>query len=220
MNKENKIVVIGITGSIGSGKSTLSNIISKNGYKVISSDDNAKTLMNNDSNLKSNLIKEFGINFYNSDGTVNSSLVSEIVFGDSSESNSKLEKLNRLVHPLVIEKMVDEIETLMNNDVKVVFVESALMFETGLFEGFDYVVTVNTNKDILINRVMQRSNLSKEQVESRLKSQMSSEEKKKYADFVIENSGSIESLEQSVNFLLPILTNLPPKEFDEEENED
>lgn len=217
MIDENKIVVIGITGSIGSGKSTVANIIAEKGYKVISSDENAKVIMNSNIEVIAKIKSTFGCDFYNNDGSINKPFIMAKIFGYNEATNSNREKLNQIVHPVVIEKMISEIELLMKAGEKIVFVESALMFETGLFEGFDYIVTVNTNKAILIKRVMDRNNLSADDVERRLKAQISQEEKKKYADFVIENSGSLESLEQSVNFLLPILTNLPPKEIDEEE---
>ncbi len=216
-NISNKILVIGITGCIGSGKSTVAKIISQFGYNVISSDENAKLLMNNNQKIKSKIKNELGTEYYTSDGIIDSNKIAEIIFGQNTKNKEFLEKLNKIVHPEVIEKMIDEIEVLYNQGEKVVFVESALMFETGLFEGFDYIVTVNATKDVLIKRTMERSNLTKEQVEARLKSQMSAEDKKKYADFVIENSKSITDLEQSINFLLPILVNLPPKELSDEE---
>ena len=125
---ENNVKIIGITGGIGSGKSTISKFIEERGFIVINSDSKAKSLYLENQDLKSELIKEFGEQFYLPDGNINKSFIENIIFGEDDESKIKLNKLNRLVHPLVIQSNIDEIDQLVEDGEKTIFVESALIF--------------------------------------------------------------------------------------------
>ncbi|MPN11819.1 Dephospho-CoA kinase [bioreactor metagenome] len=116
------------------------------------------------------------------------------------------------MHPAVIERLIDEIERLQNNKIEVIFIESALIFELGLDEGFDYVVSVTASNKNRINRIKTRSGLTDAQIVRRMKQQLSQEEKNKNSDFVIENDKDMKALESSVNFLMPIILTLPNKD--------
>lgn len=203
---ENNVKIVGITGGIGSGKSTVSGFIEKRGFKVINSDSKAKKLYVENSTLKDNLIAEFGKEFYLENGEVNKEFISSIIFGEDEESKQKLEKLNMLVHPLVIEDNIQEIDSLVEQGEKTIFVESALIYEIGMEDAYDYIIVVYANKDLAIERAMKRSNLSKEQVLQRMKNQLPPEEKKKKADFTINNNSCIAELEKATNFILDLIS--------------
>jgi dephospho-CoA kinase len=203
-------VVVAVTGGIASGKSEVARLLKEKKYPVISTDWLAKNLMESDLALKAKLISEFGKNIYTDDGKLNSKILSGIVFSGENKSE-KLQKLNSLVHPTVIDKMVLEIENQIGQGNKLVFVESALIFESGLDDGFDYIIVVTADTETRIKRAMNRSELSREEVVARMNEQISQEEKIKFSDFEIQNNKSIKDLESSLMFLLPIIEMLPPK---------
>lgn len=211
---EKKFLVIGLTGGIGSGKSEVANYLKGKGYSVISSDENAKKIMAEDKSLMKDIKSAFGDEAYSEDGVLNKEFLAAKVFGRDKESEDNLEKLNRLVHPRTIEMMVNTVDKYRKEGKDLVFVESALIFETGIDDGFDYVIAVDAKEELKIKRVQKRSNISEEEIKYRMSRQLSSEEKLKRADFSIENNGSIAELHSAVDFLLDIITELPPKEFE------
>lgn len=214
MTNHAEVVIIGITGGIGSGKSTIANWVREKGYSVLSSDEIAKQEMSSNKELKNKLINEFGENIYLESGELNKSLLSDLIF---DISNSQVKKINQIVHPYAIESIMKQLEELANSGNKRIFVESALMYESGMAEGYDYVLTVFTEEEKVIERVQSRSGLSEEKIRTIMKSQLNPIEKKKLADFVIENNGTVDELRVSFETLFPILEILPPNDSDEEE---
>jgi len=212
-------VVVAITGGIASGKSEVARLLKDKKYPVISTDYIAKLLMDSDISIKDKLISEFGYKIYNDAGKLNSKILSDIVFFGENKSE-KLQKLNSIVHPPVIDKMVEEIENYIKLGNKLVFVESALIFESGLDDGFDYIIVVTADTETRIKRAMNRSELSKEEVVARMNEQISQEQKIKLSDFEIQNNKSIKELESSLMFLLPIIEMLPPKNNYSSDSED
>lgn len=204
-------VVIAITGGIGSGKTEAARILQELGRKVISTDELAKVVMNTDNSVKKKIISTFGSNSYTSDGVLNTGHISSAVFTGNDSQSENLQKLNLIVHPSVIELMISEIEKQIEAGEKLVFVESALIYESALDQGFDYIICVTADDDLRIQRVRERSGISKEQIIQRMKEQISQEEKIKLSDFEIENNKSLDELKKSIKFLLPILESLPPK---------
>ncbi len=202
---EDNVKIIGITGGIGSGKSTVSKFINEMGYKVINSDSKAKKLYLENSELKEKLIKEFGGNFYLPDGNINKKFIEEIVFGEDEKSKENLAKLNALVHPLVIQDNIDEIDELVEKGERLIFVESALIFEISMEDAYDYIICVFTPIDITIKRLIERDSTSEEKILKRMKNQMSSEEKKKKADFVINNNTDLNSLKNATEFIIDVI---------------
>lgn len=216
MKNHEEVVIIGITGGIGSGKSTISDWIREEGYTVLSSDDIARELMTNNAELKSSLIDSFGEEIYLEDGGLNKSLLSSLIF-DSHRSQVK--KVNQIVHPFVIDFIMNSLEELAEAGNKLLFVESALMFESGMAEGYDYTITVHTDEDKVIERVQKRSNMSEEKIRTIMKSQLNPIEKKKLADFVIDNNGNLEVLRQSFEAIFGIIQILPPNDTEENDEE-
>lgn len=203
--------VINITGGIGTGKSSVANFIEDMGYDVVRSDQVAKDLMNSDEKMITKLKDVFGEDFYK-DGKVNNEFVASQVFGNDDKSKKRLAKLNSIVHPAVIDHNMNSIDKLFETGKEMVFVESALTFEIGMEDAYDYIVVVDTPDDIRIPRVMKRNSLSEEEVLKRINNQMNMVEKRKYADFVIDNKGSLEELKNSTKFIVELLEKMPPKQ--------
>lgn len=173
------MVLIGLTGGIGSGKSTVAKVFETLGIPVYYADDEAKRLMNTDERLKQEIIKQFGIESYK-DGTLNRPYIASLVF----TNKEKLSLLNSLVHPVTIE---DSQKWVLQQISPYVIREAALLFESGANKGLDFVIGVSAPLPLRIQRVIQRDSLSKEEIEQRISRQMDEEEKLKKCDFVILN---------------------------------
>ncbi len=196
--------VIGITGSIGSGKTTVAKYIESLGNKVIFTDDLAKDIMAYDKSVRNKVIDTFGSDSY-IENKLNSEFIASKVFGDSEENIANMDKLNAIIHPVVIDKMIELTEQYEAEELPFVFIESALIFELDLEEGFDYIITVNSPAEKCIERIMARNTISHEAAEKRLLSQMSPEQKRGLADFVIDNKGSIDELHKATDLILLFL---------------
>ena len=211
--------IIAITGGIGSGKSEVSKYLISKGYSLISTDDLAKNVMATDELVKSKIISSFGNKCYSEDGQLDSAYLSSVVFTSDNNQSKNIKLLNSIVHPSVIDLMVSEIENKISEGSEIIFVESALIFEAELDDGFDYIICVSADDELRISRVSKRSGLSREQILQRMKEQISQDKKIAFSDFVIENNKSIADLHQTINFLLPIILSLPPNRKYEEEEE-
>ncbi len=209
-----EIVVIGITGNIGSGKSSVAQFLRDAGHLVFSSDECAKRLMNEDSELKAQIRRNFG-DVYSADDTLNTAALSAQVFGQSPEHHARLAMLNRMVHPRVLDEHQRQINEAAQNGRKLVFVESALLYEIGLDEAFDYILVVDAPEEVRLARAMARDGANADTIRARMHEQLPAQEKTKYADFVLDNSSSIDSLLNAIRSLLPVLEILPPRSDDE-----
>lgn len=187
------MVLIGVTGGIGSGKSTVSQLLRERGWTVYASDATAKELMATDPQVRSELSEAFGEQVLTPNG-VNAPLLASLVFGADPAAGERLAQLNGIVHPRVLEAHMKAIEQEEQKGTAFVAIESALIYEVDLEDGFDYVVVVDAPHEECIRRVMQRSNLNRDDVERRMAEQLPMEEKRGLADFVIDNSGSLDDL--------------------------
>jgi dephospho-CoA kinase len=170
---------IGLTGGIGSGKSTVARIFGVLGIPVYSSDGASKRLMEEDEELKSKIVNSFGEESY-SNGGLNRKYLSGLVFNDKK----KLNLLNSLVHPATIK---DALAWMNKQNAPYLIKEAALIFESGSNKFLDYVVGVKAPYSLRLERAMQRDNIKSEQVEARMKLQMDEEEKMNLCDFIIVN---------------------------------
>lgn len=183
---------IGITGGIGSGKTTVCKIFEVLNIPIYYADDQAKRLMIENDTLKKGIIELFGANAYLEDGQLNRAHIAGIAFNDTNI----LKALNGLVHPAV-QKDANEWAA-SQTDAPYSLREAALIFEGGGYKLLDKVITVFAPKEVRINRVMARDNVDKAAVEARMSKQMPDEEKVKLADFVIINDGKTSLVEQVV----------------------
>ncbi len=170
---------VGITGGIGSGKSTLCHILEGNGAPVYYADDEAKRIMRSDKNLRQSIIDTFGEDSYIG-SQINSPYIAKKVFGD----NAALAKLNGLVHPKVI---ADFNEWCSRQDSDYVIMECAIIFESGFDKHLDVTVGVMAPLPLRIERVVSRDSVSEDQVRSRIAAQMSDDELHKRVDHTVVN---------------------------------
>lgn len=191
---------VAITGGIGSGKSFVCKIFKSLNVPIFDSDSQAKDLMIYDLNLIADLKREFGDDIYISDGNhhhVNRTRLAEIVFNDKTA----LGRLNGIVHPLVRKKFNEWVNNCEKNGSSYVLFESAIIFESGLFEIFDNIITVSTDLEVRIFRAMERDNISREKVLERINNQLNDDYRVKHSDFVIFNNEN--DLEKSYLDLIP-----------------
>ncbi|WP_343560150.1 dephospho-CoA kinase [Sphingobacterium sp.] len=172
---------IGITGGIGSGKTFICRLFEALGIPVYNADEEAKKLMNADIRIKEKLIAQFGTATYK-DGLLDRAFLASMVFSDKD----KLELLNSIVHPIVIQEAKDWAE---RQTTRYSVKEAALLFESGSYKELDYTILVTAPMDIRIQRVIKRDGATEQQVRERINKQMSDEEKLQLADFVIVNDG-------------------------------
>lgn len=184
---------VGITGGIGSGKTTACKLFEKLGVPVYYADLRAKQLMEEDKKLKLSIVENFGSDAYLHNGTLNRVYLSSIVFGNEE----KLQLLNSLVHPVVAADSESWNEVLAQNGFAYSLREAALLIETGSYRLLHKLIVVTAPEEERIQRVMMRDNVTKEQVQARINAQIPEREKVKLADFVIQNTDLI-SLAQQV----------------------
>lgn len=171
---------IGITGGIGSGKTTVCRIFETLGAPVFNADMIAKSIMSTDTSLISSIKREFGEEAYSSNNELNRKYLANKVFNNQDE----LEKLNNLVHPVTIKAFVD---WSLRQKSAYVIKEAAILFESGSYRDCDFVIVVTSPEDIRIRRVIEREGVNEDNVRSRMSKQMPEEEKEKLADFIIIN---------------------------------
>jgi len=184
--------LVGITGGIGSGKTTVCKIFEVLGVPVYYADERAKWLLNNDTTVKEKVVALLGNDAY-SNGELNRPLIAEKVFADKN----LLEEYNSIVHPAVAEDTLTW--SSQHLDEPYVLKEAALLVETGSYLNLDKLIVVTAPEKIRIERVMQRDELSEAAVMARIKNQMPESEKVKLADFVIVNDGTQSLIEQVKN---------------------
>lgn len=170
---------IGLTGGIGSGKSTVAKIFNVLGIPVFDADTEAKKIMNESEELKTSIKKEFGEGAYKND-SLDKAYLANIVFSDSY----KLEMLNSLVHPYTI-KAADDWAVKQNS--KYIIKEAALLFEAGTSTNLDFIIGVTAPKHIKINRIINRDGISLEQIKDRMNNQIDDSIKMKLCNFIITN---------------------------------
>ena len=171
-------IIIGITGGIGSGKSTLSERLREIGYSVYDSDLEARRLQNEHPEIQDQLIELFGEDIYNNQGLTRS-VLAQLVFGKPE----LLAKLNAIVHPVVHTDFMNWIQS--HSAENLLFMESAILFESGFNKIVDKVIVMTASENIRIARVMKRDKVTEEQVKARMSHQMADDMKIAIADFVI-----------------------------------
>ncbi len=200
--------VIGITGNIGSGKTAVAKIIAEKGYKIISSDILAKQLMNESPDIRKKLIEKFGEETYSSENVINTDFISKLVYGDSTACRENLKELNRIVHPEVLDSISKKIEEYEIEGNDICFVESALIYEANIDEAFDYIIVVHSDAELSYSRLKNSRNLTSEKFNSIEKEQISREEKKGLADFIIINDSDFEHLEKATLFIIDVVKSI------------
>ena len=194
--KQNKMI-IGITGSIGTGKSTVSNYLISKGYSVVDADKISKGAYNVGSNGYKAILEVFGLEILNSNGEVDRKKIKKIVFDNSN----MLQRLNMAIHPIIINEIEKEIEILLESQ-NVVFLDAPLLIETELHKKVNKIIVVICDKNEQINRIIKRDKITADMAISIINSQMSIDEKLKFADYIVYNNSTIENLYSQVDEII------------------
>jgi len=195
-------LAVGITGGIGSGKSTAAEIFASLGARVLFADAMAKELVRTDERVRRRIQKEFGEQIVARDGAVDTKQLARLVFSDPLA----LDKLNEIIHPSVLEVIAQEIESFKHKpESEFLAVEAALLFEADADEMFDYIIVVDADEEERIGRVMNRDGSARSDVVRRMEAQMPASEKLERADFVLRNSGDRDALKEKCKFIFSLL---------------
>lgn len=189
---------IGITGSIGTGKSTVAQIIRQLGYMVLDADVIAKNQLAKNSQGYQQVLTTFGDEILTTDNEIDKNKLAKIVFNNKVE----LQKLENIIHPLV-QKEIQKIKSEQSaKGAKALFYDVPLLFEKQMQSQFDEVILIAAEEKNQIQRIKTRNNWSNEEIAKRLSSQMKLEEKRKLSRYVIENDGDLISLQKQIELLL------------------
>ncbi len=176
---------VGITGGIGSGKSMVCSLFSLMGIPVFNADDIGRQLLNDDESIHKGIVGIFGLGCFNDEGKPDRKKIGALVFADQS----LLKRLNALIHPAVFTAF-DNWALSIDQTMPYCIKEAAIMYESGSFKQNDRNILVYTDREIRIERVCKRDNVTRDQVISRMNQQMSEEKKMKLVDLIIYNDDS------------------------------
>ena len=194
------MLVLGLTGNIGCGKSSVSNIFIQNGIDVVDADIEARRIFD-DKDLLNKVFSTFGDSIKNEDGSLNRKALGNIVFND----DEKLIELNNLTHPQIKKNILSQVSKYKEQGKKIVVIDAALLIEDDYLPYIDKLVLITCREDIQIERIKNRDNCTEKEAVSRINSQMSQSEKSKFADYIIDNSNSFEELQKRVLEFIEIL---------------
>jgi dephospho-CoA kinase len=186
---------VGLTGGIASGKTTVGRMLEELGCRIIDSDLITRQLFEPGNPVNAAVAQAFGPSVVASDGSIDRKVLGEMVF-----KNPELrQKLNSLVHPAIARHQAEFLAQASAEDPRAIgIVEAALIVEAGTHKKYDKLILVTASPEVQRQRLRQRSGLSPEQIETRIASQMPIEEKVRFADFVIDNSGDLARTRQQV----------------------
>ncbi len=194
---------IGLTGGIASGKSTAVKIFKEKGYKIIDSDLIVKNILDNSKEVKEYIIKEFGNDFFK-DGILLKKKFSDYIFDNYNERK----KYEDFIMPKIFKKIDEEFLFHEKNGEKICILDAPLLIEKNLHKSMDFVVLIFLDKEIQLGRLISRNNISKESAMKIINAQMDVNEKKKFSDFIIDNSNSVEELREQIYKLCSLLNTL------------
>ena len=201
--KKDRGIIVGITGGIACGKTKVSELLAEKGAIPINVDEIGHQLLRFDSPVIDELVDTFGPEILDQSGDGSRKKLGAVVFNDKSAR----ERLNAMLHPLIIQRSRSRAQQLVNDDAScVVLLDAPLLIEAGAYDAVDLIVVVTTSVETQLQRILERSQqqnrpLTKADAQARIDSQMPLSEKVKYADVVIENEGSIEELQKQVESL-------------------
>ena len=194
---------VGLTGGIGSGKSTASRYFESLGAFVLDADEEAKELITSNETVQHELISEFGTDIIDGTGRVDKNKLSRVAFQDEDHQ----QRLNSVVHPYIFNLIDKEFNRVFNDKKHGVFiVDAALIYETGFDAHLDYVIVVTAHLKNRMERALGRETLSREEILKRVGFQWPEEEKVNMADFVVHNDGTEVELQKNIESLIKKLT--------------
>ena len=192
--------IIGITGPSGSGKGEISKYLSSKGAKIIDADEVYHDVISPPSACIDELVSNFGKEILTYTGTINRKNLALIVFGE--ENKEKLERLNKITHKYVIERINDIISGYKNQGVEACVIDAPLLIEAGIHKDCNFTMSVLAQRDARIERIMQRDGIDRLAASHRINSQKSDDFYKDNTDEVVYNDGDISSLAQNIESIL------------------
>ena len=181
---------VGLTGSIAVGKSFVAGVLAELGCHVLDADAIAREVVSPNSAALKDVVKKFGPEILQTDGTLDRSKLGALVFANAG----KRELLNSILHPYIIAKQDERLREWEAKDPDGIgIVDAALMIESGGYKRFDKLIVVHCRPEVQLDRLMSRNNLSRDEAQRRITAQMPQEEKKKVADYLIDTSDGFES---------------------------
>ena len=191
-------IIIGLTGGIASGKSTVAAMLKNRGITVIDADVEARLAVEPGEEAYDRIVTHFGEEVLYENGSINRARLGEIIFHNEEERMI----LNEIVHPAVRKRMVEKQEAAQSKGESIIVMDIPLLFEGGLRSTVDRTLLVYADEEVQLQRLMKRNNYTEEEAMARIQSQMPLIEKKKLADAVIDNNGSIQQTEAQLNSIL------------------
>jgi dephospho-CoA kinase len=193
--------IFGLTGNIGSGKSTVAAMLRDAGIPVLDADRISKEVTAPGGRAYDAVVQAFGKGIVRDDGSIDRKRLGEIVFSDPASR----ERLEWITHPAILEAMKEEIAGIERKGHRAAVVEATLIHETGRKGLFDAVISVTCDRETAISRLAARDGMSRGQAEARLRAQMDADQKAEASDYVIDNSSSTEETSRQVNRIARIL---------------
>jgi dephospho-CoA kinase len=191
-------VIIGLTGGIASGKSTVSHMISDEGVPVVDADVISRDVVKPGKIAYHQIIDHFGLAILKQDGQINREKLGEIIFNDEKERRV----LNQIIHPRVRKELKDQADALQSEGHPIVILDIPLLIEGELFQLVDKILLVYVPKSVQLKRLKERNNYTEEEALKRINSQLSLDKKKTYATFIIDNSSDLTHTREQVTTLL------------------
>ncbi len=184
------VLVVGLTGQTGAGKSTVSKVFSDNGFSIINADLISRKVVEKGTKCLEEIVDIFKEDILKSDGTLNRKALGNIVFTDKT----KLEMLNTIIYPYITSEILNEIKHLSDCGKKLVLLDAPTLFESHADDFCEIIISVLADEEIREERIINRDGLTKKQANDRMNSQLDAEYFASHSDYVIENNDTLESL--------------------------
>lgn len=194
-------MVIGLTGGIATGKSTISSILKELGAYIVDADIIARSVVQKGEKAYNEIVQHFGRKILMANGEINRKKLGHIVFSDSE----KLKLLNQITHPEIIGRIKDKVEEYKDVGAKVIVIDAAILIEVGLDWYCDSIWLVSVDKETQIRRLMERDKFAYSDALNRINSQYTNERKSQFADVIIDNNKPIEEVKKKVKELWNII---------------
>ncbi|MEE8423156.1 MAG: dephospho-CoA kinase [Thermodesulfobacteriota bacterium] len=196
-------MIIGLTGGIASGKDTVAAFLKELGAIIIDADEISREIVKPGMSAWEELVEEFGRNILAGDNTIDRTKLGSIVFNEPAH----LQRLNGITHPKIIAEEKKRVQQIQKSDPRaMIVVNAALLIESGNYKNMDKVIVVYVNEKVQIERAAKRDHLSLTDIQKRINAQIPLDQKSKYADFLIDNNGTIKNTKEQVEKIYKVLT--------------
>ncbi|MBP2023142.1 dephospho-CoA kinase [Clostridium punense] len=213
MKQSSNIFLVGLTGNIGSGKSTVSNYLKEKGISVIDADVISREVMINHPDILTKIKLNFGDECFDQNGTLIRKKLGNIIFANQEKKN----KLEEIIIPYIIKDIFAKVKEYADKGIDLCVVDAPTLIENNLHFYMNAIILVTVGREIQLKRVMERDSLSLKEATIRIDAQMKEEHKLKYADFVIKNDGTKEHAKKQLEEILILVDNFRGKDGEKKE---